>query len=113
MSIVPVEMCETQQFFGHFHQAGHFFLFWSFFLFCVTCRPEGFRSRIVYRRRSQSRGTGSLARFQVRHRQELALTVIVAKPMGSVMETYRAVQMLADQNVASRHAEAEGLLRDL
>ena len=54
-----------------------------------------------------------LARFQMRDRQELALTVIVTEPMRPVMETYRAVQMLADQNVASRHAEAEGLLRDL
>jgi len=32
MTAVPVEMCETQQGFAHFHQAAPFFLFWSFFL---------------------------------------------------------------------------------
>ncbi len=54
-----------------------------------------------------------LARFQMRDRQELALTVIVTEPMRPVMETYRAVQMRADQHRTSRQAKAEGLLRDL
>ena len=57
--------------------------------------------------------TGSLARFRMRDRQELALTVIVAEPMRPVMKANRAVQMLTDQHRTSRQAEAEGLLRDL
>jgi len=55
----------------------------------------------------------SLARFPMRDRQELALTVIVTETMRSVMETNRAVQMLTDQHRTSRQAKAEGLLRDL
>ena len=57
--------------------------------------------------------TGSLARFRMGDRQELALTVIVAEPMRSVMETNRAVQVFTDQHRTSRQAKAEGLLRDL
>jgi hypothetical protein len=39
MPAVPVEMCETQQGFAHFHQAAPFFLFCFFFLSSITFRP--------------------------------------------------------------------------
>jgi len=39
MPAVPVEMCETQQGFAHFHQAAPFFLFWFVFLSSITFSP--------------------------------------------------------------------------
>src|SRR5206468_12389816 len=45
--------------------------------------------------------------------QDLACRVITTQDMGSVMNTDRLVQMFTNQHSASRHTEAECLLRDL
>src|SRR5438309_907031 len=90
-----------------------FLVLFSFLGHFQSCRPERLCFRIVYRRRSPSRTTGSLTRFRIVSRQELALTVVVAKLMRSVMDTNGAVQMRTDLHATSRPAEAEGLLRDL
>src|SRR6266568_5086953 len=93
---------------GSFHQAAApFFLFLVLFSFFTLPIPIG-----VGFHDPATTGVAPGIAFK-RAPQDLACRVITTQDMGSVMNTDRLVQMFTNQHSASRHTEAECLLRDL